>query len=150
MKKYLLLLLAACQGLAVMAQTPDYKMKITMKNGTKLTARTDEVEDITFAKIGKTEVTISEKYKTSTSLGVNLEVGPNVTSTKPACVPANQTITDVKAYLEAKATADYKGSYTKAFDFLTPETEYVVYAMAYDADGYIGDVTQLKLTTGKL
>lgn len=58
MKKYLLLLLAACQGLAVMAQTPDYKMKITMKNGTKLTARTDEVEDITFAKIGKTEVTI--------------------------------------------------------------------------------------------
>lgn len=150
MKKYLLLLLAACQGLAVMAQTPDYKMKITMKNGTKLTARTDEVEDITFAKIGKMEVTISEKYKTSTSLGVNLEVGPNVSRIKAACVPASQTITDVKAFLEAKATVDYKGSYTKAFDFLTPETEYVVYAMAYDADGYVGDATQLKLTTGKV
>lgn len=150
MKKYLLLLLAACQGLAVMAQTPDYKMKITMKNGTKLTARTDEVEDITFDKIGKTEVTISEKYKTSTSLGVNLEVGPNVSRIKAACVPASQTITDVKAFLEAKATVDYNGSYTKAFDFLTPETEYVVYAMAYDADGYIGDATQLKLTTGKV
>lgn len=150
MKKYLLLLLAACQGLAVMAQTPDYKMKITMKNGTKLTARTDEVEDITFDKIGKTEVTISEKYKTSTSLGVNLEVGPNVSRIKAACVPASQTITDVKAFLEAKATVDYNGSYTKAFDFLTPETEYVVYAMAYDADGYVGDATQLKLTTGKV
>ena len=49
MKKYLLLLIAACQGLAVMAQSPNYKMKITLKDGSKLSARTDEVEELTFS-----------------------------------------------------------------------------------------------------
>ena len=68
---------------------------------------------------------------------------------KAVCVPASQTIEDPKAYIEANATVEAYDSYKKAFDFLTPETDYVVYALAYDDNGIASEVSSLKLTTGK-
>lgn len=150
MKKYILLLIAACQGLAMMAQTPSYKMKVTLKNGQKLVALTDEVEELAFGRVGKVKVDITERYKTSTSLAVNLNVDVNASRIKAVCVPASQTVADPKAYVEEHATVDYKnGSYKKSFDFLTPETDYIVYALAYDVNGLPSEVSQLQLTTGK-
>ena len=61
MKKYLLLLLVACQSMAAMAQSPAYKLKINMKNGTKLSVITDEVEAIKFAKLGKVQAKLSQR-----------------------------------------------------------------------------------------
>lgn len=149
MKKYLLLLLAACQGMAAMAQSPAYKLKINMKNGTKLSVITDEVEAIKFAKLGKVQAKLSQRYVTSTSLGVNIDIEANASKVKAVCVPASQTIEDPKAYIEANATVEAYNSYKKAFDFLTPETDYVVYALAYDDNGIASEVSSLKLTTGK-
>ena len=149
MKKYLLLLIAACQGLAVMAQSPNYKMKITLKDGSKLSARTDEVEELTFSKLGKVKVELSERYKTSTSLAVNLDIDANVSRLKAVCVPASQTVSDIKGYIEKNATVDSKVSYKKSFDFLTPETDYMIYALAYDDNDLASEVSQLKMTTGK-
>lgn len=118
MKKYLLLLLAACQGMAAMAQSPAYKLKINMKNGTKLSVITDEVEAIKFAKLGKVQAKLSQRYVTSTSLGVNIDIEANASKVKAVCVPASQTIEDPKAYIEANATIEAYNSYKKAFDFL--------------------------------
>lgn len=149
MKKYILLLIAACQGMAMMAQTPAYKMKVTLKDGSKLVALTDEVEELTFAKLDKVKADLSQRYVTSTSLGVNIDVEANVSRVKAVCVPASQTISDPKAYIEKNADVDYTGSYKKAWDFLTPETDYVVYALAYDTNGLPSEVSQLALKTGK-
>ena len=149
MKRYILMLAAALTGTAVMAQTPSYKMKVTLKDGTKLTALTDEVEEISFAKLGKVKVNLSERYKTSTSLGVNLDIEANASRLKAVCVPATQTVANPKDYIEKNADVDYNGSYKKSWDFLTPETDYVVYALAYDANGLPSEVTQLALKTGK-
>ena len=149
MKKYILALVAACMGLAVTAQSSAYKMKIKMRNGSKLCAITDEVDSITFAKLGKVQATLSERYKTSTSLGVNIDIDVNASRVKAVCVPASQTIGDVKAYVEKHATVDAPTSYMKAFDFLSPETDYVVYALAYDTNGLASEVSKLQMTTGK-
>lgn len=151
MKKYILLLVAAFQGLAMMAQTPSYKMKVTLKDGSKLTARTDEVEELSFSKVKNVGVEIAERYKTSTSLAVTLNSDVNVSRIQAVCVPASMPVPNPKDYVQRNAVVDYNGSsYTKAFDFLTPETNYVVYALAYDLNGYAaGDVSKLELTTGK-
>lgn len=143
------MLAAALTGTAVMAQTPSYKMKVTLKDGTRLTALTDEVEEISFAKLGKVKVNLSERYKTSTSLGVNLDIEANASRLKAVCVPATQTVADPKDYIEKNADVDHNGSYKKSWDFLTPETDYMVYALAYDANGLPSEVTQLALKTGK-
>ena len=66
MKKYILMLVAACQGLAMMAQSPMYKMKLTQKDGSKICALTEDIESMEFFKVGKVQVEISERYKTST------------------------------------------------------------------------------------
>ncbi len=149
MKKYILLLIAACQGLAMMAQTPSYKMKVTLKDGSKLTALTDEVEELTFGKLGKVKAELSQRYVTSTSLAVNIDVEANVSRVQAVCVPASQSVSDPKAYIEKNADVDYTSSYKKAWDFLTPETDYVVYALAYDTNGLASEVSQLALKTGK-
>lgn len=149
MKRYILLLAAACTGAAMMAQAPSYKMKVVLKDGTQLCALTDEVEELSFAKLGKVKVDISERYKTSTSLGVNLDVEANASRVRAVLVPSSQTVADPKAYIEKNADVDYKGSYKKAWDFLTPETDYTVYALAYDANGLPSEVSQLQLKTGK-
>lgn len=149
MKKYILLFVAACQGLAMMAQSPAYKMKIRLNDGTTLNALTEDVEEITFAKLEKVKVQISERYKTSTSLGVNLDIDANASRLKAVCVPASQPVPNPKDFIEKNATVDYKSSYKKSFDFLNPETDYVVYALAYDANGLPSEVSELKLTTGK-
>lgn len=150
MKKYILMLVAACQGLAMMAQSPIYKMKLTQKDGSKICALTEDIESMEFFKVGKVQVEISERYKTSTSLGVNLDIEINASQLKAVLVPASQTISDPKTYIEENATVDSKVSYKKAFDFLTPETEYTVYAMAYDMDGKPSEVTQKTFKTGKV
>ena len=149
MKKHLLLLIAACQGLAVMAQSPAYKLKINLKNGSKLSVITDEVDAIKFGKLGKVQASLSQRYVTSTSIGVNIDIDVNVNMVKAVCVPASQTIDDPKAYIEANATLVAESSYKKAFDFLTPETDYVIYALAYDEYDVPSEVSSLKVTTGK-
>lgn len=149
MKKHLLLLIAACQGLAVMAQSPAYKLKINLKNGLKLSVITDEVDAIKFGKLGKVQASLSQRYVTSTSIGVNIDIDVNVNMVKAVCVPASQTIDDPKAYIEANATLVAESSYKKAFDFLTPETDYVIYALAYDEYDVPSEVSSLKVTTGK-
>ncbi len=143
------MLVAACQGLAMMAQSPAYKMKITLNDGSKLSAAIDEVEEIAFAKLGKVKVDLSERYKTSTSLGVNLDIDANVSRLKAVCVPATETVSNIKEYVDKNATVDSKVSYKKSFDFLTPETDYMIYALAYDSNGLASEVSQLKMTTGK-
>ena len=140
MKKYIIALVAACMGLTVTAQSSAYKMKINMRDGSKLSVITDEVDSITFAKLGKVQATLSERYKTSTSLGVNIDIDVNASRVKAVCVPASQTIGDVKAYVEKHATVDAPTSYKKAFDFLSPETDYVVYALAYDTNGLASEM----------
>lgn len=149
MKKYILLLAAACQGLAMMAQSPAYKMKVILKDGTTLNALTEDVEEISFTKLGKVKVDISERYKTSTSLAVNLDIDANASELKAVCVPASQPVPNPKDYIERNATVDHKGPYKKSFDFLTPETDYVIYALAYDANGLPSEVSELRMTTGK-
>ena len=54
MKKYIFLLLAACQGLATMAQeNVAYKLKVNLASGEKFAFRADEVDSITFANYEK-------------------------------------------------------------------------------------------------
>ncbi len=64
-------------------------------------------------------------------------------------MPASQTLSDPKTYIENNADVDYEGSYKKAWDYLTPETDYMVYALAYDSNGLASEVSQLALKTGK-
>ena len=149
MKKTLFLMFAACQTLAMTAQTPDYKIKIALNDGSVLTARIDEVDSLTFSKLGKVEAVLSERYKTSTSLGVNIDIDANASRVQAVCVPASQSIGNVKEYVENNATVDSKTSYKKSFDMLEPETDYIVYALAYDQNGFASEVTSLALTTGK-
>ena len=60
MKKYLLLLLAVCQGVAVMAQQPtSYKMKVTLKSGEKIVMLTEDIDSLTFADYDKVKVNLS-------------------------------------------------------------------------------------------
>lgn len=150
MRRHLLTLAALCVALAAAAQTPQYKVKIKLTDGRHLTALAEEVDSITFASLGKVQATISERYHTSTSLGVVIEKPENASSVKALCVPATTQIadSDLKNYIEANATVDSEVSYKKAFDFLQPETAYDIYALAYDESGIAGEVTRLTLTTG--
>lgn len=149
MKKYILMLVAACQGLAMMAQSPAYKIRVVKNDGSQICALTEDIASVEFAKLGKVKVEISERYHTSTSIGVNLDVEANASRLKAVMVPASQTVADPKAYIEENAVVDYKSSYKKAFDFLTPETEYTVYALAYDSNGMPSEVTSKTFKTGK-
>ena len=64
MKKYIFLLLAACQGLATMAQeNVAYKLKVNLASGEKLAFRADEVDSITFANYEKVQVNLSKALR---------------------------------------------------------------------------------------
>ena len=67
MKKYIFLLLAACQGLATMAQeNVAYKLKVKFWLQVKKFAfRADEVDSITFANYEKVQVNLSKRFVTS-------------------------------------------------------------------------------------
>lgn len=149
MKTMLILALAVCQSAGVMAQTPTYKMKVVLNDGRRMTALVSDVDSLTFVKLGKAEAKLSERYVTSTSLGVNIDIDANVSRVCAVCVPSDMKIDDVQAYVEKNKTVDARSSYKKSFDFLKPETQYTVYALAYDGNGLPSMTSQLTLTTGK-
>ncbi len=149
MKRNILLFAAALAATAATAQTQTYRLTITQKDGSVNNMLTEDVTEMTFVKLGKVAAKLSQRYATSTSLGVNIDVEYNVSKVKAVCVPASQTIEDPKAYVEEHAEVSSPCSYKKAWDFLTPETDYVVYALAYDANGLPSEVTSLALKTGK-
>ena len=149
MKRNILLVAAAFAAATVSAQSPAYRLKITQKNGTLTYMLTDDVKEMKFVKLGKVKVNLSERYATSTSLGVNLDFESNVSRLKAVCVPASQTIDDPQAYIEEHCDVSSVVPYKKAWDFLTPETDYVVYALAYDSNGLPSEVSKLALRTGK-
>ncbi len=149
MKRNILLFAVAITAATVAAQSPAYRLKITQKNDMQHFMLTEDVTEMKFVKLGKVKVNLSERYATSTSLGVNLDISENASLIKAVCVPASQTIEDPKAYIEEHYDVESVFPYKKAWDFLTPETDYVVYALAYDANGLPSEVTQLALRTGK-
>ncbi len=149
MKRNILFFIVALTAATMTAQTQSYKLRISQNNGAETYMLTEDVKDMRFVKLGKVKVNISERYATSTSLGVNLDIEPNVSRLKAVCVPASQKVNDPQTYIEEHAEAQSVFSYKKAWDFLTPETDYVVYALAYDSNGLPSEVSQLELRTGK-
>lgn len=82
MKRNILLFIVALTAATMTAQTQSYKLRITQKDGTETYMLTEDVKDMRFVKLGKVKVNISERYATSTSLGVNLDIESNVSVLK--------------------------------------------------------------------
>ena len=153
MKKYIFLLLAACQGLATMAQeNVAYKLKVNLASGEKLAFRADEVDSITFANYEKVQVNLSKRFVTSTTIAVNIELQENSKRFYALCLPADQPIPEdqVKDYILKNKTVEAETSYKKSFDLLQPETEYTIYALAFDMNDIPSNVSTLTLKTGKV
>ena len=153
MKKYLLLLLAVCQGGAVMAQQPtSYKMKVTLKSGEKIVMLTEDIDSLTFADYDKVKVNLSERFVTSSTVAVNIELQENSKRFYALCLPASQQIPEnqLKDYILAHKTVEKETSYKKSFDMLQPETEYTVYALAFDINDVPSEVSKITLKTGKV
>ena len=115
MKKYLLLLLAVCQGVAVMAQQPtSYKMKVTLKSGEKIVMLTEDIDSLTFADYDKVKVNLSERFVTSSTVAVNIELQENSKRFYALCLPASQQIPEnqLKDYILAHKTVEKETSYT--------------------------------------
>ena len=153
MKKYIFLLLAACQGLATMAQeNVAYKLKVNLASGEKFAFRADEVDSITFANYEKVQVNLSKRFVTSTTVAVNIELQENSKRFYALCLPAEQQIPEdqVKDYILKNKTVEAETSYKKSFDLLKPETEYTIYALAFDMNDIPSNVSKLTLKTGKV
>ena len=153
MKKYIFLLLAACQGLATMAQeNVAYKLKVNLASGEKFAFRADEVDSITFANYEKVQVNLSKRFVTSTTVAVNIELQENSKRFYALCLPAEQQIPEdqVKDYILKHKTVEAETSYKKSFDLLKPETEYTIYALAFDMNDIPSNVSKLTLKTGKV
>lgn len=80
MKKSILLMSALffC-GMTALAQEPLYKMKLTLQDGSKLAALTDEIDSMQLTTVKAAEVHVTERYKTSSSIGINIEAEASVT-----------------------------------------------------------------------
>ena len=125
MKKYIFLLLAACQGLATMAQeNVAYKLKVNLASGEKFAFRADEVDSITFANYEKVQVNLSKRFVTSTTVAVNIELQENSKRFYALCLPAEQQIPEdqVKDYILKHKTVEAETSYKKSFDLLKLKT----------------------------
>ncbi|WP_232220070.1 hypothetical protein [Prevotella falsenii] len=152
MKKYLILLLAVCQGMAAMAQqNTSYKMKVTLKSGKKIALLAEDIDSLTFAQYEKAQVNLSKRFVTSSTIAVNMELQENCGRFYALCLPAEQKIPEdkLKDYIIEHKTLDKKTSYKKSFDMLEPEKEYTVYALAFDTNDIPSEVSKLTLKTGK-
>lgn len=153
MKKSILLAAALILcGMTVRAQEQLYKMKITLQDGSHLAALTDEVDSMELIEIGEAKATMTERYKTSSSIAVNIEAEASVSRVQAAIVYGSEVDPDMDytKYVQEHATIDATGSCTAAFDFLQPESVYTIYALAYDQNGLATGLTQLTTTTGSV
>ena len=130
MKKSILLMSALffC-GMTALAQEPLYKMKLTLQDGSKLAALTDEIDSMQLTTVKAAEVHVTERYKTSSSIGINIEAEASVTRVQAAIVAGSEKDPNINytEYVQKHSVCDAKGSYTLAFDFLKPESIYTVY-----------------------
>lgn len=91
MKKSILLMSALffC-GMTALAQEPLYKMKLTLQDGSKLAALTDEIDSMQLTTVKAAEVHVTERYKTSSSIGINIEAEASVTRVQAAIVAGSE------------------------------------------------------------
>ena len=151
MKKSLLLMSALffC-GMTALAQEPLYKMKLTLQDGSKLAALTDEIDSMQLTTVKAAEVHVTERYKTSSSIGINIEAEASVTRVQAAIVAGSEKDPNINytEYVQKHSVCDAKGSYTLAFDFLKPESIYTIYVLAYDENGLPTGLKSLTCSTG--
>jgi len=121
MKKSILLMSALffC-GMTALAQEPLYKMKLTLQDGSKIAALTDEIDSMQLTTVKAAEVHVTERYKTSSSIGINIEAEASVTRVQAAIVAGSEIDPNINytEYVQKHSVCDAKGSYTLAFDFL--------------------------------
>lgn len=153
-KSFLLMAALTLCGMTVRAQAQEqlYKMKITMQDGSRLSALTDEVDSMELVEIGEAKVSVTERYKTSSSIAVDIETEASVSRVQAAIVYGSEMDPDLDytKYVQEHAVADAKGSCTVAFDFLHPESIYTVYVLAYDQNGIPTGLTKLTTVTGSV
>ena len=127
-----------------------YKLKVNLASGEKLAFRADEVDSITFANYEKVQVNLSKRFVTSTTIAVNIDLQENSKRFYALCLPADQQIPEdqVKDYILKNKTVEAETSYKKSFDLLKPETEYTIYALAFDMNDIPSNVSKLTLKTG--
>lgn len=91
MKKSILLMSALffC-GMTALAQEPLYKMKLTLQDGSKLAVLTDEIDSMQLTTVKAAEVHVTERYKTSSSIGINIEAEASVTRVQAAIVAGSE------------------------------------------------------------
>ena len=151
MKKSILLMSALffC-GMTALAQEPLYKMKLTLQDGSKLAALTDEIDSMQLTTVKAAEVHVTERYKTSSSIGINIEAEASVTRVQAAIVAGSEKDPNINytEYVQKHSVCDAKGSYTLAFDFLKPESIYTIYVLAYDENGLPTGLKSLTCSTG--
>lgn len=151
MKKSILLMSALffC-GMTALAQEPLYKMKLTLQDGSKLAALTDEIDSMQLTTVKTAEVHVTERYKTSSSIGINIEAEASVTRVQAAIVAGSEKDPNINytEYVQKHSVCDAKGSYTLAFDFLKPESIYTIYVLAYDENGLPTGLKSLTCSTG--
>ena len=151
MKKSILFLSALLfSGMTALAQQPLYKMKITLQDGSKVAALTDEIDSMQLVEVGKAEADVELRYKTSSPIAVTVDAEASVTRIQAAIIEGSERdpSVDYTAYVQQHSVCDAQSSCTVAFDFLKPETIYTVYVLAYDENELPTGLKTLTVTTG--
>lgn len=148
MKKIFSVLMIALLVVAVVAQTPKSRKRMIVNTGGTTTAyAVDRLDSITFDHVNPVEVTLALNSSAGYSIKVNVTKPDDCSHYQVAIYPAGEQVADVAAYVSEHASYDMTVSKELELGGLTPNTDYVVAALAYDRYDMASGVTTLNVST---
>ena len=137
------------KGNTTPAATTGDRMLVHRSDGTTDIYVIDQVSDITFAEIAQATTTITLADADDSSVRARVTMTEGTRRYEVACYAASDTPDDLEAYVQANKKFNRKKDGAVEFVDLTPATDYVIAALAYDEYDLPCEVSTLAFSTAE-